>query len=101
MKSECKFQVGDIVRLKRITEEDETHGRYKGEICYFQNLYICDVPNERDTAEVRFGDWGGYVVYLEDLEFVARANVTSIFMAHCMEDETELMADIKALIGEE
>lgn len=95
--ADCEFHRGDMVRLKNVSEEDVSHGRYVGEIGIFQDLWNYNNPSEENSAQVRFGNWGGYIVFLEDLELVARADVTTIFIAHCMEKETDLMRDIKTL----
>lgn len=93
------FEVGDLVRLKNVSEEDISHGRYVGEIGIYQGLWNFNNPSEKDSAEVRFGDWGGYIVFLEDLEVVAHADISTIFIAHNMENETELLGDIKTFFG--
>ena len=92
---DCEFNVGDMVRLRNVSEEDVSHGRYVGEIGIFQGLWNFNNPSEQNSAQVRFGDWGGYIVFLEDLELIARADIATIFIAHCMENETELLEDIK------
>jgi hypothetical protein len=94
----CDFNVGDIVRLTNVTEDDKLHGRYIGEIGIFQKLYNYKMRNEEDSAEIRFGNTKGYVVYLEDLELVATANIRSIFLAHDVEHNKELLKDVQQCV---
>ena len=94
----CEFNVGDTVRLKRVTDEDKELGRYVGEIGIFQKLYNYGIPNEEDSAEIRFENCGEYIVYLKDLELVDLADVNSIFYAYGMEEETELIEAVKDYI---
>ena len=91
----CKYNVGDLVTLKRVTDDDILHGRYAGEIGVFQKLYNYGLSNEKDSAEIRFGDTDGYVVYLEDLELIATADIHSVFLAHRAENNEELLKDIQ------
>ena len=94
----CDFNVGDIVRLTSITEDDKLHGRYIGEIGIFQKLHNYKMRNEEDSAEIRFGNTKGYIVYLEDLELVAIANIRSIFLAHDVEHNKELLKDVQQCV---
>ena len=93
------YNIGDVVKLKRVTKEDKELGRYKGETGIFQGLYNYGIPNEEDSAEIRFKDCGEYIVYLKDLELVNSADINSIFYAYGMEDETELIEAIKDYIN--
>lgn len=94
----CEYNVGDIVVLKRVSDDDKLQGRYAGEIGVFQNLYNYGLSNEKDSAEIRFGDTKGYVVYLEDLELIATADIDSVFIAHGVENNKKLLKDVKTCV---
>lgn len=94
------YKIGDIVYLTAVTEEDKLHGRYEGERGIFQG-YDDDVNENGKTALVRFGDWGGYLVYEKHLMKLAdTASVETIFKAFNLEDEEDLIARIKEFIEE-
>ena len=94
------YRVGDFVALKQVSEEDKLLGRYVGEVGIFQAIYDYGISNTEDSAEIRFGNNDRYVVYLKDLKFVAPATVESIFCAHGMEKEKELLKDIMTYISD-
>lgn len=93
------YKIGDIVYLTAVTEEDKLHGRYEGERGIFQGYDEVDADDK--TALVRFGDWGGYLVYEKHLMKLAdTASVETIFEAFNMENEEDLIARIKEFIEE-
>lgn len=94
------FKIGDIVYLTAVTEEDKLHGRYEGERGIFQG-YDNDVDKNSKTALVRFGDWGGYLVYEKHLMKLAdTASIETIFKAFNMENEEELIERLKEFMEE-
>lgn len=94
------FKIGDIVYLTTITEEDKSHGRYEGEMGIFQG-YNDEADENGRVALVRFGDWGGYLVYEKHLMKLAdTASVESIFKAFNLEDEEDLIARLKEFMEE-
>ena len=90
------YRIGDIVYLTAVTEEDKLHGRYEGERGIVQGY----ANDDEKVVFVRFGDWGGYLVYEKQLMKLAdTASIDTIFEAFNMEQEDELIERLKEFIA--
>ena len=86
------YNIGDVVRLTSVTEDDKLMGRYVGEEGIYQGTWI---PEEEDLALlmgenenyglVRFGDRNRYVVNKNQLVGVKGATIETILSAYNVE----------------
>lgn len=92
------YNIGDVVRLTSVTEDDKLMGRYVGEEGIYQGTWI---PEEEDLlllmgenenyALIKFNGHNNYVVNKNQLDGVRGANIETILSAYNLEDNKELI----------
>jgi hypothetical protein len=92
------YNIGDVVRLTSVTEDDKLMGRYVGEEGIYQGTWI---PEEEDLSLlmgenenyviIKFNGHDNYVVNKNQLDGVRGANIETILAAYNLEDNKELL----------
>jgi len=92
------YNIGDVVRLTSVTEDDKLMGRYVGEEGIYQGTWV---PEEADLsllmgenenyAIIKFNGRDNYVVNKDQLDAVRGANIETILSAYNVEDNKELI----------
>lgn len=92
------YNIGDVVRLTSVTEDDKLMGRYVGEEGIYQGTWVpeeADLPllmgENENYAIIKFRGHDNYVVNKNQLDGVSGANIETILAAYNLEDNKELL----------
>ena len=92
------YNIGDVVRLTSVTEDDKLMGRYVGEEGIYQGTWVPEAEElsllmgeNENYAIIKFNGRDNYVVNKNQLDAVRGANIETILSAYNLEDNKELL----------
>lgn len=92
------YNIGDVVRLTSVTEDDKLMGRYIGEEGIYKGTWVPEevdlallMGEDENYALIKFNGHDNYVVNKNQLNGVKGANIETILSAYNMEGNKELI----------